>query len=61
MLYATCSVFVEENARQVEGFIGRHADARRLPAMRAATCDAQLQDLPDAEHDGFYYALLQKD
>ncbi|MBK7766329.1 MAG: 16S rRNA (cytosine(967)-C(5))-methyltransferase RsmB [Sulfuritalea sp.] len=61
MLYATCSVFVEENARQVEGFIGRHADARRLPAMRAATRDAQLQDLPDAEHDGFYYALLQKD
>ena len=61
MLYATCSVFAEENADQVEGFIGRHADARRLPTMRATTRDAQLQDLPDAEHDGFYYALLQKD
>lgn len=65
MLYATCSVFGEENARQVEAFIGRHADARRLPAQctttRATTRDPQLQHLPDAEHDGFYYALLQKD
>jgi 16S rRNA (cytosine967-C5)-methyltransferase len=77
MLYATCSVFEEENAGQVEAFIGRHADARRLPTLvssmvstRAATTgtttratdnDAQLHHLPDAEHDGFYYSLLQKD
>ncbi|MDP2821801.1 MAG: 16S rRNA (cytosine(967)-C(5))-methyltransferase RsmB [Sulfuritalea sp.] len=61
MLYATCSVFGEENARQVEAFIGRHADARRLPTLGSTTSDAQLQHLPDAEHDGFYYALLQKD
>jgi 16S rRNA (cytosine967-C5)-methyltransferase len=57
ILYATCSVFGEENARQAEAFVGRHADARRLPTAM----DAQPQDLPDAEHDGFYYALLQKD
>ena len=57
MLYATCSVFAEENARQVEAFVGRHADARHL-AMPIAV---QPQHLPDAEHDGFYYALLQKD
>ncbi|MBN8473713.1 16S rRNA (cytosine(967)-C(5))-methyltransferase RsmB [Sulfuritalea sp.] len=56
MVYATCSVFHEENARQVESFLARHADARQPPATR----DAQLQLLPDAEHDGFYYALLQK-
>ena len=64
MLYATCSVFAEENAAQVEAFVGRHADARRLPlpgtTTRTTTSDAQLQHLPDAEHDGFYYALLQK-
>jgi 16S rRNA (cytosine967-C5)-methyltransferase len=59
MLYATCSVFAEENARQVEAFLGRHADARRLPTPGATTSDAHY--LPDAEHDGFYYALLQKD
>jgi 16S rRNA (cytosine967-C5)-methyltransferase len=64
MLYATCSVFGEENARQVEAFIGRHADARCLPTSVdtvAETTDAQLHHLPNAEHDGFYYALLQKD
>ncbi len=57
MLYATCSVFAEENARQVEAFVGRHADARHL----AMPVDVQTQHLPDAEHDGFFYALLQKD
>lgn len=61
MLYASCSVFGEENARQVEAFVGRHADARRLPMPGTETRDAQLHHLPDAEHDGFYYALLQKD
>ena len=61
MLYVTCSVFGEENAGQIDAFIGRHADARLLPTLRATTSDAQLQHLPDAEHDGFYYALLQKD
>jgi 16S rRNA (cytosine967-C5)-methyltransferase len=65
MLYATCSVFEAENARQIDAFIGRHADARRLPAACATTSDlttdAQLHHLPDSEHDGFYYALLQKD
>lgn len=57
MLYATCSVFAEENAVQVQAFVGRHADARLL----TPPIDAQPQHLPDAEHDGFYYALLQKD
>ena len=61
MLYATCSVFAEENHRQVEAFVGRHADARFQPTLPATTSDAQPQHLPDAEHDGFYYALLQKD
>jgi 16S rRNA (cytosine967-C5)-methyltransferase len=57
MLYATCSVFADENARQVEKFVGRHADARRLPTGGA---EPELQLLPNAEHDGFYYALIEK-
>jgi len=61
MLYATCSLFAEENARQVEAFIDRHADARQLAMPLNTIRDTQSQDLPDAEHDGFYYALLQKD
>jgi 16S rRNA (cytosine967-C5)-methyltransferase len=64
MVYATCSVFGEENGAQVEAFVGRHADAEHLPTLyatpAATTRDAQPHHLPDAEHDGFYYAVLQK-
>jgi 16S rRNA (cytosine967-C5)-methyltransferase len=56
LLYATCSVFHAENGAVVAGFLERQADASRLAAPGLA--DDQL--LPDAEHDGFYYALLQK-
>ncbi|MFZ2627857.1 MAG: 16S rRNA (cytosine(967)-C(5))-methyltransferase, partial [Rugosibacter sp.] len=56
MLYATCSVFAAENEDQVTAFAGRHADARRLMIAGAP----YLQLLPNAEHDGFFYALLQK-
>ena len=56
MLYATCSVFAEENDGQIESFLRRHGDAERVPlAGRPAD-----QLLPGAEHDGFYYALLRK-
>ena len=74
MLYATCSVFGQENEMQVRSFVARHADALRLPTrmpIRLAddaettndpttTSDLELKLLPTAEHDGFYYALLQK-
>jgi 16S rRNA (cytosine967-C5)-methyltransferase len=56
LLYATCSVFRAENHQQVAAFVTRHADCQRL-----SPCGAfDLQLLPNAEHDGFYYALLQK-
>ncbi|HRP65673.1 MAG TPA: 16S rRNA (cytosine(967)-C(5))-methyltransferase RsmB [Thauera sp.] len=56
MLYVTCSVFDEENAEQIARFCTRHADAERL-----APCGhPDLKLLPNAEHDGFYYALLRK-
>ena len=51
MLYATCSVFVEENGGQIDAFLYRHPDAERA---------SEEQLLPDPEHDGFYYALLVK-
>lgn len=63
-LYVTCSVFREENQWQIERFIERHADARlqTLPLAEFQDSNAQFagQILPDAVHDGFYYALLQK-
>ena len=56
LLYATCSVFPEENRLQVAKFLDRHPDAQRLPVAGAE----DLQLLPQDDHDGFYYALLQK-
>lgn len=57
LLYATCSIFPEENAQQIKGFTARHADAR-LMALPQELGDGQL--LPDDDHDGFYYALLER-
>jgi len=65
-LYATCSVFDEENSRQIEDFLARHADARRLSLSLSLGETISMdgipegQLLPDNEHDGFFYALLQK-
>jgi len=56
LLYATCSVFPQENAQAVASFLARSAGSRRLPL--AGLDDGQL--LPDARHDGFFYALLEK-
>ncbi len=51
LLYATCSVFPAENGEQIEHFLMRQPDARR--------CHEE-QLLPTAEHDGFFYCLLEK-
>ena len=67
MLYATCSVFAEENSDQVAAFVARHGDAIGLPTRQNGNdcnserdCDKDWQLVPDADHDGFYYALLEK-
>ena len=62
LLYATCSVFDEENNAQIERFLHRHPDAQRLALPGPDTNAQQLagQILPDEWHDGFFYALLQK-
>jgi 16S rRNA (cytosine967-C5)-methyltransferase len=58
LLYVTCSVFAEENQARAAEFLVQHADARRLPLTDALASDGQL--LPDPRHDGFYYALFEK-
>jgi 16S rRNA (cytosine967-C5)-methyltransferase len=62
LLYTTCSVFQEENASQVADFLVRHPDAELLPWGGTPTPGGipEGQLLPDHEHDGFFYALLQK-
>ncbi|MFC5770663.1 16S rRNA (cytosine(967)-C(5))-methyltransferase RsmB [Thauera sinica] len=56
MLYVTCSVFDEENRLQIARFRARHGDAEQLPIDNRPDC----QLFPNAEHDGFYFALLRK-
>jgi 16S rRNA (cytosine967-C5)-methyltransferase len=61
-LYTTCSIFQEENALRIEAFLARHADAKLLPLCGLKMLDGTPEGLllPDNEHDGFFYALLQK-
>ncbi|HSH97449.1 MAG: 16S rRNA (cytosine(967)-C(5))-methyltransferase RsmB [Methylophilaceae bacterium] len=69
LLYVTCSIFNEENQSQIDRFLEKHADARQLPlefeSSQSATAEQNIkfhhgQLLPCAQHDGFFYALLQK-
>ena len=56
LLYATCSVFPEENDRVIDAFLARQARARRLQLPDGG----ESQWLPGGEHDGFFYALIEK-
>jgi 16S rRNA (cytosine967-C5)-methyltransferase len=56
LLYATCSVFPQENDAVIEAFATRHAGATR----RKLADGGPGQWLPSAEHDGFFYALIEK-
>lgn len=56
LLYVTCSVFDEENSLQIERFLARHPDAQRETIGNRL----EQQLLPNADHDGFFYALLRK-
>ncbi len=56
LLYATCSVFPEENEAVVAAFCARTSGAQR----QALADGGPAQWLPGPEHDGFFYALLAK-
>ncbi|PZQ46464.1 MAG: rRNA cytosine-C5-methylase [Micavibrio aeruginosavorus] len=69
LVYATCSLFTEENEQQVESFLSRHADYSVLPFSEAWEGDTSM--LPnegpylrlfpkDHETDGFFAAVLVK-
>lgn len=63
MLYCTCSVLPEENEAVVASFLEDQADAEDITPQMAGfeQCKAGIQLLPIAgQHDGFYYALLEK-
>jgi 16S rRNA (cytosine967-C5)-methyltransferase len=65
LLYCTCSVFKAEGENQMKTFVEHNTDARLVPSLghlrpqNGATLDA-LGDNLNGDHDGFYYALLEK-
>ncbi|WP_249116035.1 16S rRNA (cytosine(967)-C(5))-methyltransferase RsmB [Azoarcus sp. L1K30] len=56
MLYVTCSVFADENHRQIAAFRARHPDAEPYAIEADEACFLP----PTADHDGFFYARLRK-
>ena len=65
ILYCTCSVFKAEGDLQVQAFLARNTQARLLssPGHLIPGNAAQAATVPDnqrGDHDGFFYALLEK-
>jgi len=65
LLYCTCSVFRAEGDNQLQTFLARHTDALLMPSPGhlLPQSGAKATVFPDnlkSEHDGFYYALLEK-
>ena len=58
LLYATCSVFQQENEQVIAAFLAQQPDARRMTVTLPDGINGQL--LPNDQHDGFFYALLCK-
>jgi 16S rRNA (cytosine967-C5)-methyltransferase len=63
LVYATCSIFPQENERLIERFIKEHGDAIHTPIKAKWGIERpfgrQLFPQPNG-HDGFYYAILKK-
>ncbi len=65
LLYCTCSVFRAEGENQIETFLAHNTDASLLPSpghllpVEGVNVDT-VPDNPIGDHDGFYYALLEK-
>lgn len=65
MLYCTCSVFRREGDTQIQTFVEHNTDAVLLPSpghlLPGLTGNsAAVRDNRDGDHDGFFYALLEK-
>ncbi|AMO23426.1 16S rRNA (cytosine(967)-C(5))-methyltransferase RsmB [Ramlibacter solisilvae] len=65
LLYCTCSVFRAEGNGQLETFLAHNKEALLRPAPgqllpESGDMDNGLRDNRGSDHDGFYYALLEK-
>lgn len=57
LLYTTCSIFPEENEKQVQWFFNGQSDAKIDPEYEAHNGHLIL---PNDSHDGFFHALFEK-
>jgi 16S rRNA (cytosine967-C5)-methyltransferase len=65
LLYCTCSVFRAEGEAQVQTFLAHNTEAVLRPAPghllpQSGAKDDAVPDNLKGDHDGFFYALLQK-
>lgn len=65
LLYCTCSVFKAEGQEQIETFLAHNSNAtlQPSPGHLMPQSGAKQEPVPDnlqGDHDGFYYALLEK-
>lgn len=65
LLYCTCSLFLAEGDAQTQTFLAHNTDAVLLPSPghlmpRNGAKPEPVPDNGSCDHDGFYYALLQK-
>ena len=62
LVYATCSVLLQEGARQMARFLERHDDAKPLEIRWGRACGPGRQILPgEADMDGFFHACISKE
>jgi 16S rRNA (cytosine967-C5)-methyltransferase len=61
LLYATCSIFYDENQKVINHFIKEHTDAKEVKwSVDSEYSKYENQLIPSENHDGFFYALLEK-
>lgn len=65
LLYCTCSVFREEGEARARTFVAHNSDALSLPAPghllpQGGSKGNPVRDNQEGDHDGFYFALLEK-
>ncbi|MEY4421375.1 MAG: hypothetical protein RLZZ498_1971 [Pseudomonadota bacterium] len=65
LLYCTCSVFKAEGEQQVKAFVEHNTDANLRPSLghlrpQSGTGAGVNADNLSGDHDGFFYALLEK-